>query len=66
MQKIEAIYEDGVFKPLKKVNLKNGQKVIIHVFPSITEKTFGVIKLDRKEVDKIIEEIEDGWGEGIL
>ncbi|WP_372915611.1 antitoxin AF2212-like protein [Pyrococcus kukulkanii] len=22
MQKIEAIYEDGVFKPLKKVNLK--------------------------------------------
>ena len=28
---IEAVYENGVFKPLEKVNLKDGEKVKIRV-----------------------------------
>lgn len=28
---IEAVYENGVFKPLEKVNLKDGEKVMISV-----------------------------------
>ncbi|MEM0266439.1 MAG: antitoxin family protein [Archaeoglobaceae archaeon] len=28
---IEAIYEDGVFKPLEKVDLKNGERVTIKI-----------------------------------
>jgi predicted DNA-binding antitoxin AbrB/MazE fold protein len=28
---IEAIYENGVFKPLEKVDLKNGEKVRIRI-----------------------------------
>ncbi len=33
---IEAIYENGVFKPLKKVNLKEGERVRIRV--EVTKK----------------------------
>jgi predicted DNA-binding antitoxin AbrB/MazE fold protein len=28
---IEAVYEDGVFKPLEPVKLENGQKVQVHL-----------------------------------
>ncbi|MEM2243426.1 MAG: antitoxin family protein [Archaeoglobaceae archaeon] len=28
---IEAIYEDGVFKPLEKVDLKDGEKVRLEI-----------------------------------
>ena len=31
MKEIEVIYEDGVFKPLEKVELREGEKVVIEV-----------------------------------
>ena len=34
---IEAIYENGVFKPLEKVDLKEGEKVKIKVEKSLME-----------------------------
>ncbi|WP_456452758.1 antitoxin AF2212-like protein [Thermococcus sp.] len=51
MQVIEAIYENGVLKPLKKLNLKEHSKVIIRI-------------IDEEELDKllssmIIEKIEN-------
>jgi len=34
---IEAIYEKGVFKPLEKVDLKEGEKVRIRIERSLVE-----------------------------
>ncbi len=46
---IEAIYENGVFKPLQKVDLKNGEKVKIE----IKKETFlEKIKKYRVKVDE--------------
>jgi len=36
-QVIEAIYEKGVFKPLKKVDLKEGERVRIRIERSLVE-----------------------------
>jgi len=57
---IEAIYENGVFRPLEKVDLKEGEKVRI-IIGGIVRKTMGIIPSDR--IEEIIEEIEN---EGIL
>jgi predicted DNA-binding antitoxin AbrB/MazE fold protein len=57
---IEAVYENGVFKPLEKVNLKDGERVKIKV-SNIVKRTKGI--LDRNIVEEVIDEIE---GEGIL
>ena len=34
---IEAIYENGIFKPLKKVDLKEGERVKIRIERSLVE-----------------------------
>ena len=34
---IEAVYENGVFKPLEKVNLKEGEKVRIRIEEDVVE-----------------------------
>ena len=57
---IEAVYENGVFKPLEKVNLKDGEKVKIRV-SNVVKRTRGI--LDRNIIEEVIDEIE---GEGIL
>jgi predicted DNA-binding antitoxin AbrB/MazE fold protein len=47
---IEAVFEDGVFKPLKKVRLpKTGEKVRIIIFLEFKEdleEVFGILKED--------------------
>jgi len=53
---IEAIYENGVFRPLEKVDLKEGEKVRI-IIGGIVRKTMGIIPSDR--IQEIIEEIEN-------
>jgi len=57
---IEAVYENGVFKPLEKVDLKEGEKVRIRI-GSIAEETRGIIP--SYKIEEIIEEIEN---EGVL
>ncbi|MBN1168076.1 MAG: antitoxin family protein [Methanospirillaceae archaeon] len=54
---IEAIYEDGVFKPLKKPDIAEKTKTTIIIQGSITRKTKGIIP--SSSIEKIIEEIED-------
>ena len=40
---IEAVYEDGVFKPLQKVNLKEGERVKLKVEEmSVVDRVFGI------------------------
>jgi len=49
---VEAIYEDGVFKPLKKIRLSEHQKVELNVFTeneidNITKKALSLIGIGR-------------------
>ncbi len=48
---IEAIYENGVFKPLEKVDLKDGEKVKITI-SSIRRTSRGLSKILEKYVIK--------------
>ncbi|MBT9151211.1 MAG: hypothetical protein DDT40_01399 [candidate division WS2 bacterium] len=58
---IEVVYENGVFKPLEKVALKDNVKGNVIIGESVTKRTFGVLK--NSNMKAIIEEIED---EGVL
>ena len=58
---IEAVYEDGVFKPLQKVNLKEGERVKLKVEEmSVVDRVFGILK--GKDTLKALRELEDEWG----
>ena len=56
--KTRVIYEDGVLKPLEKLDLKEGEEVEIELKKNITERTFGVIPLEHDEIEEIIEDTE--------
>ena len=65
MQKtIEVVYEKGVFKPLEKVELEEGEKMEIEVkvdsLKSIVDASFGMLK--GKDTLKALKELEDEWG----
>ena len=60
MQKtIEVVYEKGVFKPLEKVELKEGEKTVVEI-TKLPEKLFGIFR--GKDLSKLLEETEDEWG----
>ena len=52
--RVKAMYEGGVLKPLEEVNLKEGEKIEIEIFPDEEriEEAF-------KELEEIIPSIED-------
>ncbi|MEM2030652.1 MAG: antitoxin family protein [Archaeoglobaceae archaeon] len=55
---IEAIYEDGVFKPLEKVEIREGEKVRLRVEENIVNtlrKYRGKFKISQKEVEEFLE-----------
>ncbi len=56
----KTIYEEGILKPIGKLNLKEGEEVEIELKKSITERTFGVIPLEHDEIEGIIEDTEYG------
>jgi len=49
---IEAVYEKGVFKPLEKVDLKEGEKVRIEIKIEIKESLADVIEKYSRKVEK--------------
>ena len=57
---IEAVYENGVFKPLQKVDLREGEKVKVEVKKSVVESVAGILKVDDKEVKRALEIVEHG------
>ena len=60
MQKtIEVVYENGVFKPLEKVELEEGEKIKVEI-KKLPEKLFGIFR--GKDLTKLLEETEDEWG----
>lgn len=52
-----AVYKGGVLKPLKKLDLKEGEEVDIEI-KSAVRKTYGMFKVD-PETAKEIAESED-------
>ncbi len=59
---IEAVYENGVFKPLQKVDLKEGERVRLKLEPAedVVRGAFGILK--GKDTLKALMELEDEWG----
>jgi predicted DNA-binding antitoxin AbrB/MazE fold protein len=52
---IEAIYENGVFKPLEKIDLKEHQKVeiIIEKAESVANRSQGIVKGNPEVIEEI-------------
>ncbi|MDI9610886.1 MAG: antitoxin family protein [Archaeoglobales archaeon] len=55
---IEAIYEDGVFKPLEKVDLKDGEKVRVEIKKDI-DRLRGKYKAKLSQMVELKDEIYD-------
>ena len=61
---IEVIYEDGVFKPLEKVNLKEGEKLKIKIereIDNLLDKYCGLLesKITLEEIKRIRGELRE-------
>ncbi len=53
---VKAIYENNVLKPLKKLDLKDGDLVEIEVKKNPVDQLYGIIKIQNKQwLDEIIE-----------
>ena len=52
---VEAIYENGVFKPLEKIDLKQHQKIEIFIKEkeSVAKRSQGILKGDPKVIEAI-------------
>ncbi len=64
---IRARYENGVLKPLEKLDLEEGEEVTVFIRRS-TARVFGILlhrrhDLKPEDIDRVIEEIES---EGVL
>lgn len=55
---VKAIYEKGILRPLKKLNLKEKEEVELKIVPDIVTKTKGIIKIDPKLAKEIAESNE--------
>ena len=54
------IREKGVFRPVKKVDLREGTRCKIRLKRDIIKETFGILK--GKNLSRLLEEVEDEWG----
>ena len=59
---IEAIYENGVFKPLEKVELKNGERVRVEIRVRVVDEVAGILKVSDEKVKRAFELIDNGEG----
>jgi predicted DNA-binding antitoxin AbrB/MazE fold protein len=57
---INAIYENGVLRPLEKMDLKESQrlKLILEVVPSVVEETQALIRARAEVVQEVAEHEE--------
>jgi len=58
----DAVYENGVLKPLKRLNLREGERVRVRVERRVSDETFGVLKVKFEDIDRVLRELEDEWG----
>ena len=50
----KVIYEDGVLKPLEKLDLKEGEEVEIEVKKALVEEFHGKMSMDEEIADEIV------------
>lgn len=58
--KVKAVYESHVLRPLRDLDLDEGEEVELEVKKNIVKRTFGLIKLDAETIDEIIEDTKYG------
>lgn len=56
--KIKAKYENKVLKPLEDLKLEEGEIVEVEIKKKVSERTFGLLELNHKEIEEIIESTE--------
>jgi len=60
---VKARYEGGVLKPLKQLNLREGEVVFIKILRiDLAERVFGSIRVDKETLEKVLKEVEDEFG----
>jgi predicted DNA-binding antitoxin AbrB/MazE fold protein len=50
----KAIYEEGLLKPLGKLNFKEGEEVEIEVKKALVEEFHGKMRIDKEIADEIV------------
>ncbi len=50
----KAIYEEGILKPLGKLDLKEGEEVEIEVKKASVEEFHGKMRIDKEIADEIV------------
>ena len=61
---IEAVYEKGVIKPLKKLKLKEGEKIRIIILPKEFPELVSELEIEAKEpVDEVLRRSRQRWKE---
>lgn len=60
---IRVRYEKGVLKPLDKLEVSEGEVLLIKVLRvELAERVFGSIKVDERTLEKVMREAEDELG----
>lgn len=60
---IRVRYENGVLKPLEKLDASEGEVLLVKVIRvELAEKAFGSIRVDRETLERILKEAEDEFG----
>ena len=60
---IRVKYEEGVLKPLKELDIPEGEVLLVRVLgKELAEKVFGSIKVDKKTLEEALREAEDEPG----
>ena len=59
---IEAVYENGVLKPLERVNLKEGEKIRVEIRMRVVDEVAGILKISDEKVKRAFELIDNGEG----
>ncbi len=59
---IEAVYENGVIKPLERVNLKEGEKIRVEIKMRVVDEVAGILKVSDEKVKRAFELIDNGEG----
>ena len=59
---IEAVYENGVIKPLERVNLKEGERIRVEIRMRVVDEVAGILKVSDEKVKRAFELIDNGEG----
>lgn len=61
MQRVIRVrYEDGVLKPLDRIEAREGEVLIVRIVDrGLAERLYGSLRVPREEVERVLREIED-------